>query len=152
MEDQTTTGKRLKNCRTLIVDDDPDVLAILKQALQAEGALTQCVSDGNTAVHIADNDPPDLLVLDMMLPKRSGFLVLERVKTLEPPPVVIMVTANEGKRHQAYAETLGVDAYMHKPLRLEKLILTAVELLEKHKGALPAESLNESEGDDGDDE
>jgi DNA-binding response OmpR family regulator len=66
----------------------------------------------------------------MMLPKRSGFLVLERVKTLDPPPVVIMVTANEGKRHQAYAETLGVDAYMHKPLRLEKLITTAAELLD----------------------
>ena len=134
MEDQTTTGKRLKGRRVLIVDDDPDVLAIIKQALQAEGALTQCVSDGNTAVHIADNDPPDLLVLDMMLPKRSGFLVLERVKTLDPPPVVIMVTANEGKRHQAYAETLGVDAYMHKPLRLEKLIVTAADLLDAAHG------------------
>ncbi|NKB16082.1 MAG: hypothetical protein HC774_02975 [Sphingomonadales bacterium] len=40
-----------------------------------------------------------------------------------------MVTANEGKRHEAYAKTLGVDAYMHKPLRLEKLIETAEELL-----------------------
>lgn len=135
--EETAATKRLKGCRTLIVDDDPDVLAILKQALQAEGALTQCVSDGNTAVHVADNDPPDLMVLDMMLPKRSGFLVLERVKTLDPPPVVIMVTANEGKRHQAYAETLGVDAYMHKPLRLEKLIITAADLIEAHGGIRP---------------
>lgn len=135
--EETAASKRLKGCRTLIVDDDPDVLAILRQALQAEGALTQCVSDGNTAVHVADNDPPDLMVLDMMLPKRSGFLVLERVKTLDPPPVVIMVTANEGKRHQAYAETLGVDAYMHKPLRLEKLIVTAVDLIEAHGGIRP---------------
>ena len=135
--EETAASKRLKGCRTLIVDDDPDVLAILRQALQAEGTLTQCVSDGNTAVHVADNDPPDLMVLDMMLPKRSGFLVLERVKTLDPPPVVIMVTANEGKRHQAYAETLGVDAYMHKPLRLEKLIVTAVDLIEAHGGIRP---------------
>lgn len=124
--------KRLKGVRVLIVDDDPDVLAVLKQAMQSEGALTQCCSDGNTAVRVAETDPPDLLLLDMMLPKRSGFLVLERVKTQQdPPPAVIMITANEGRRHQAYAETLGVDAYLHKPLRLEKLIATAQDLLEQ---------------------
>ena len=127
--------KRLQSVRVLIVDDDPDVLAILKQALQSEGALTQCCSDGNTAVHICDADPPDLMVLDMMLPKRSGFLVLERVKAKPNAPIVIMVTANEGKRHQAYAETLGVDAYLHKPLRLETLILTAKEMLDTRKQA-----------------
>ena len=85
------------------------------------------------AVHIADNDPPDLLVLDMMLPKRSGFLVLERVKTLDPPPVVIMVTANEGKRHQAYAESLGVDCYLQKPVPLGKLLETAVDLVRQRE-------------------
>lgn len=131
-----SVGKRLNNVRVLIVDDDRDVLGILKHAMQAEGALTQCCSDGNTAVHICETDPPDVLLLDMMLPKRSGFLVLERVKTHENPPVVIMITANEGKRHQAYAETLGVDGYMHKPLRLEKLIEMASQLLtERREGA-----------------
>lgn len=129
MEESET--RRLNQKRVLIVDDDPDVLAIIKQAMQSEGALTQCCSDGNTAVHICESDPPDLILLDMMLPKRSGFLVLERVKQSDNPPVVIMVTANEGKRHEAYAETLGVDAYMHKPIRLEKLILMAEELLRK---------------------
>lgn len=131
MDEELVGGRRLPGVRILIVDDDADVLATLKQALQAEGGLTQCVADGNTAVHICESDPPDLMILDMMLPKRSGFLVLERVKTMQNPPVVIMVTANEGKRHQAYAETLGVDAYMHKPLRFEKLITTAVDLLQQ---------------------
>lgn len=129
MSEEDVTNKRLYDRRVLIVDDDPDVLAVLRQSMQAEGALTQCCSDGNTAVHICETDPPDLVVLDMMLPKRSGFLVLERVKTRPNAPIVIMVTANEGKRHQAYAETLGVDAYMHKPLRLERLITTAEQLL-----------------------
>ncbi len=131
--DEEHTLKRLSGVKTLIVDDDADVLAILKQAMQAEGALTQCCSDGNTAVHVCEEDPPDLVLLDMMLPRRSGFLVLERVKQSDNPPVVIMVTANEGKRHQAYAETLGVDAYMHKPLRLENLIVTAKDLLEERQ-------------------
>jgi len=120
---------RLKERKILIVDDDPEVQASIDQALQAEGALTQLCGDGNTAVRICEADPPDLVVLDMMLPKRSGFLVLEKIKRLESAPFVVMVTANEGKRHQQYAETLGVDGYLLKPVRLERLITLAMELL-----------------------
>lgn len=128
MIDQTTE-MRLKDKKVLIVDDDAEVLESINQALQLEGALTQTCSDGNTAVRICETDPPELVVLDMMLPKRSGFLVLERIKRLASPPRVIMVTANEGKRHQQYAETLGVDGYLLKPVRLERLITLSAELL-----------------------
>ena len=121
------TEQRLKGRKVLIVDDDPEVLSAIDQALQAEGALTQTCKDGNSAVRICQSDPPELVVLDMMLPKRSGFLVLEKVKRLASPPLVFMVTANEGKRHQEYAENLGVDAYMLKPVRLERLITLAME-------------------------
>lgn len=120
---------RLKDKKILIVDDDPEVIESIDQALQAEGALTQRCSDGNTAVRICETDPPELVVLDMMLPKRSGFLVLERIKRMDAPPRVVMVTANEGKRHQQYAETLGVDGYLLKPVRLERLITLAMTLL-----------------------
>jgi DNA-binding response OmpR family regulator len=120
---------RLKEKKILIVDDDPEVLESINQALQVEGALTQTCTDGNTAVRICEVDPPELVVLDMMLPKRSGFLVLERIKKIAVPPRVIMVTANEGKRHQQYAENLGVDGYLLKPVRLERLITLAMELL-----------------------
>ncbi len=81
-------------------------------------------------MRICEADPPDLVILDMMLPKRSGFLVLDRIKKLEGAPVVIMVTANEGRRHQQYAETLGVDGYILKPVRLERLITLARDLLD----------------------
>jgi DNA-binding response OmpR family regulator len=120
---------RLKDHRVLIVDDDQEVLGVIDQALQAEGALTQTCGDGNSAVRICEEDPPELVVLDVMLPKRSGFLVLEKIKKLAHPPRVIMVTANEGKRHQQFAEALGVDGYLLKPLRLERLITLAAELL-----------------------
>ncbi len=119
---------RLEGKRILIVDDDPDVLAVIEQALKAEGAQTSCCSDGNSAVALTESDNPQLIVLDMMLPKRSGFLVLERVKAMENRPRVVMITANEGKRHQSYAEQLGVDAYLHKPVRLERLVQLAREL------------------------
>ena len=125
------TGElRLEARKVLIVDDDPEVRAAIDHALQAEGALTQYCGDGNSAVRICESEPPDLVILDMMLPKRSGFLVLDRIKKLENPPVVIMVTANEGRRHQQYAETLGVDGYILKPVRLERLITMARDLLD----------------------
>lgn len=125
------TEQRLLDRKVLIVDDDSEVLASIDQALQAEGALTQTCSDGNSAVRICEVDPPDLVVLDMMLPKRSGFLVLEKIKRVPRAPIVVMVTANEGKRHQQYAETLGVDGYLLKPVRLERLITLARDLLIK---------------------
>jgi len=120
---------RLKDKRVLIVDDDREVLASIDQAMQSEGALTATCHDGNSAVRISESDHPELVVLDMMLPKRSGFLVLERLKRMDKPPRVVMVTANEGKRHQEYAEYLGVDGYLIKPVRLERLITLSMGLL-----------------------
>lgn len=122
---------RLEDVRILIVDDDQDILESFDAALSAEGAETITVADGNAAVSAVVEAPPDIVVLDMMLPKRSGFLVLEKIKGYEDAPLVIMVTANEGKRHQTYAEHLGVDAYLQKPVPLEELIQTCVRLLEK---------------------
>lgn len=120
---------RLSGAKILIVDDDPEIRAAIDHALQAEGALTQVCGDGNTAVRVIEADPPDLVLLDMMLPKRSGFLVLEKIKRFENCPRVVMVTANEGRRHQVYAEALGVDGYLLKPVRLERLIAMAEELI-----------------------
>ena len=127
---EETSDMRLKDVKALIVDDDPEVLESMDQALKAEGALTSTCRDGNTAVRLCETDSPQLVVLDMMLPKRSGFLVLERIKRLEQPPPGIMVTANEGKRHQQYAEALGVDGYLLKPVRLERLITLAMQLID----------------------
>ena len=121
---------RLADYRVLIVDDDLDVLESMEAAFQAEGAMTQSVADGNSAVDVCHEDPPpDIVILDMMLPGRSGFLALEKIKGKEDSPIVIMVTANEGKRHQAYAESLGVDKYLLKPVPLTRLLDEALALL-----------------------
>jgi len=125
-----TTQARLEDVRVLIVDDDRDILESIEAAFLSEGALTLTASDGDEAVRLCNEDPPDLVVLDMMLPKRSGFLALEKIKGYEDAPIVIMVTANEGKRHQAYGESLGVDAYMIKPVPLGRLLDKAIELVE----------------------
>ncbi len=129
---------RLADVRVLIVDDERDILEAFDAAFQSEGAMTLTATDGDEAVRICNDDPPDIVILDMMLPKRSGFLVLEKIKGLEFSPIVIMVTANEGQRHQAYGESLGVDAYLQKPVPLSLLLDKAVELLDARDDALDA--------------
>jgi len=114
----------------MIVDDDEDILSSIELAMRAEGAATTKATDGNMAVSAWHTANPDAIVLDMMLPKRSGFLVLEKIMEHPDPPVVVMVTANQGKRHQAYAQNLGVHAYMTKPVPLQRLVDTVVRLLE----------------------
>lgn len=128
--DDDNAAGRLEDVRVLIVDDDRDVLQSFEAAFASEGAITMVAQDGNEAVMLCQQEQPDLVILDMMLPKRSGFLVLEKIKGNEESPLVIMVTANEGKRHMAYAQSLGVDAYVQKPVPLAKLIETAVQLIE----------------------
>ncbi len=119
----------LKNKVILIVDDDPDVVTAIKMALEDQGAKVFQAIDGAQAVEVCEKEQPDLVVLDMMLPKRSGFLVMEKIKARKPKgskPRVIMITGNLGSRHKTYAETLGVDDYINKPFRMDRL-LSAIE-------------------------
>ena len=132
--------RRLTDRRILIVDDDEDILSSIDLVMRAEGAETTTVTDGSAAVSMVNSTHPDLVVLDMMLPKRSGFLVLEKIMESEDPPLVVMVTANQGKRHMAYAKALGVHAYMIKPVSLQRLVDTVVSLIDEYEdGALEAD-------------
>jgi DNA-binding response OmpR family regulator len=118
----------------LIVDDDPDIANAIKEALSDFGTEIRITGNGNDAVNMIEKECPDLLVLDQMLPGRSGFLVLEKIRPMRKEtgkPPVIMITANPGARHKVYAETLGVDFYINKPFRMDKLINAADELLGK---------------------
>ncbi len=115
----------------LVVDDDPDVVTALKAAFDQAGASVITAADGNTAIEKATTEKPDLVILDAMLPGRSGFLVLEKLKRScgDACPSIIMITGNQGKRHEAWAKSLGVDAYINKPFRMERLMQSAQQLL-----------------------
>ncbi len=132
------SSPRLQNKSILIVDDDEDILSSIELAMRAEGAITAKASDGSAAVLACQTSPPDAVVLDMMLPKASGFVVMEKIREMAEPPVVVMVTANQGKRHQQYAQDLGVHAYLNKPVSLQRLVETLVNLLEQRQAAAEA--------------
>jgi DNA-binding response OmpR family regulator len=115
--------------RILLVDDDHEIVESMRLALSAKGHQVLVARDGNQGLVLCEKEDPDLVILDMMMPKRSGFLVLEKLRRTRPVPLkVIMITANEGSRHKAYAEMLGVDDYIRKPFAMDRL-MDAVERL-----------------------
>lgn len=125
-------AKRFEGKSILVVDDDEDILSAIEVSFSSAGAKTSKAMDGNAAIDAALREQPDLIVLDMMLPKRSGFLVLERLKKGKPrgsKPYVIMITGNEGKRHQQYALAIGADDYLYKPFPMGRLLDSAERLL-----------------------
>jgi len=116
--------------RVLLVDDDSEIIESMRTVLESKGYEILVARDGNQGLLMAERENPDLVVLDMMMPKRSGFLVLERLRRSHPVPMrVIMITANEGSRHKAYAEMLGVDDYIRKPFAMDRLLASVQRLL-----------------------
>lgn len=109
--------------KILLVDDDAEIIESLRLALEAHNYTVLIARDGNQGLALTERESPDLVILDMMMPKRSGFLVLEKLRRSDDDsPPVIMVTANEGSRHKAYAEMLGVDDYIRKPFPMDRLL------------------------------
>jgi DNA-binding response OmpR family regulator len=106
----------------LVVDDDFDVSSAIRTVLDSKGYRVFTAPDGHAGLVAAQREQPDLLIVDMMMPKKSGFLVIEQIKRAKSPMKIIMITANEGSRHRAYAELLGVDGYIRKPFAMEKLL------------------------------
>jgi DNA-binding response OmpR family regulator len=106
----------------LIVDDDRELVDGLRTVLERQGFRVLQAHDGHQAKQQIYNQRPDLVVLDMMMPRMGGYPVLEHFKGKADAPPIIMITANEGSRHKAYAEYLGVIAYIRKPFPMEKLL------------------------------
>jgi DNA-binding response OmpR family regulator len=124
-QSSTPPGKRI-----LLVDDDYEIIESMRAVLESRGYEILVARDGNQGLAMAEREDPDLVILDMMMPKRSGFLVLEKLRRTRPVPLrVIMITANEGSRHKAYAEMLGVDDYIRKPFAMDRLLDSVGRLL-----------------------
>ena len=106
----------------LIIDDDREIASMLHGVLTGNGYRVFLAPNGIEGQRQIETLKPDLVITDMMMPRMGGFPVLEFLKTLANPPAVIMITANEGGRHKAYAEMLGVADYLRKPFPMEVLL------------------------------
>jgi DNA-binding response OmpR family regulator len=110
----------------LVVDDDFELSDALRTMLERHGYRVIQARDGQQGKQAVYQQHPDLVILDMMMPRMGGYPVLEHFRDKGDAPPIIMITANEGSRHKAYAEYLGVVDYIRKPFAMERL-LEAVE-------------------------
>ncbi|MHA7819080.1 MAG: response regulator transcription factor [Erythrobacter sp.] len=103
-----------------LVDDDRNILTTVSIALQAEGFVTRLYSDGETALKALIDNPPDLAVFDIKMPKMDGMELLRRVRAHSPLPVIFLTSKDDEADEEAGLE-LGADDYIAKPFSLRLL-------------------------------
>jgi DNA-binding response OmpR family regulator len=106
----------------LIVDDDFELSDGIRAVLENLGHKVIQARDGQQGKQLVYQHRPNLVILDMMMPRMGGYPVLEHFRDKPDAPPIIMITANEGSRHKAYAEYLGVVDYIRKPFAMERLL------------------------------
>ena len=119
--------------KIVLIEDDREIRTTLTSVLAAAGYDVSAAQNGIEGQKLIKSTDPDLIITDMMMPQLGGFPVLEFLKNLDNPPPVIMITANEGGRHKAYAEMLGVANYLRKPFAMDVMLDAVEEALKEGK-------------------
>jgi DNA-binding response OmpR family regulator len=121
----------------LVIDDDATVVDVVTRYLLRDGYDVDTVGDGRDAVARAASNPPDLVVLDLMLPGLDGFEVFRRLRTIAPFPV-IMLTARSREEDRIAGLELGADDYLTKPFSPRELTARVGAVLRRARGELPS--------------
>jgi len=119
--------------KILIVDDDPPIVKLLKFALEDAGYETSVAVDGDEAERKVKEDRPDLVLLDIMLPTKDGYSVLEDLRGSSDFKIlpIVIISAKVQEVDISYGLELGANDYFTKPLELDKLVKRVEELLKK---------------------
>lgn len=128
--------------RVLVVDDDADMAAFLARILAKEGLAVDTVLDGDAALVQVLSTPPDLILLDVMLPGTSGFEICERIKGDEASALIpiVLVTALEDQESRVRGIEAGADDFLSKPVKVEELIARVKTLRRLHETRRELES------------
>ena len=124
--------------RVLIVDDEPDVLLLLRIELEAEGYETLLAADGETALRRIAEERPDIVLLDVMMPVVDGWGVLKRLAQVGSPTRVIVLSAKASEGDVAHALDLGAHEYVTKPFEPAALLVTVAHVLQSSPADLEA--------------
>ncbi|GII63455.1 DNA-binding response regulator [Sphaerisporangium krabiense] len=123
--------------RILVVDDDPTVAEVVVKYLERDGHAVESVGDGAEALRRALANPPDLLVLDLMLPGMDGLQVCKKLRERWPVPVIMLTALGEEIDRVVGLET-GADDYVTKPFSPRELALRVQSVLRRARGTLVA--------------
>ena len=110
-----------KNTTLVVADDDPQLLRLMARNLQLEGFDVLAASDGQQALELIENNAPDIVLLDVMMPRMDGFTVCSRVREFSAVPIII-VTARGQDQDKVRGLDLGADDYLTKPFSVEELL------------------------------
>ena len=124
--------------RVLIIEDDPNVAEVVTRYLEREGYVVEAADDGLEGLQRALSDPPDLVVLDLMLPALSGLEVCRQLRAKAPIPVIMLTARGEEVDRIAGLE-LGADDYVAKPFSPRELTARVKAVLRRAAGGLAAE-------------
>lgn len=117
--------------RVLLIEDEPNIIEAIRFILSRDGWRVDTHSDGETALDMVRQKSPDLVILDVMLPNRSGYDILNDLRTQEETRTlpVLMLTARGQKKDRELAEKLGVNRFMTKPFSNGEILATVRELV-----------------------
>ncbi len=110
------------NARILVVDDEAHIVEFVRGYLERDGYVVLTAADGDAALQLATDEQPDLLILDIMLPRRSGFDVLRALRSAGSSVPVIMLTARDDVIDRVAGLELGADDYVVKPFEPRELV------------------------------
>lgn len=112
----------MKNLKILLVDDEIEFVTTLAERLQLRGALAQYKTDGEEALHLIEADPPQIVILDVMMPGIGGLEVLKQIKAQHVHIPVIIMTGRGSTKEGIEGMRLGAFDYLIKPISIEELI------------------------------
>jgi DNA-binding response OmpR family regulator len=131
--------------RILVIDDDTDIRRLLTVILEQEGHNVASAADGDKALELINKESPDLCVLDVMMPKKDGFMVLKELRSSgqRETTKVLLLTARTAEADWLRGYKLGADQYLTKPFENDVLIKTVDELLNMSRDQLRARRQSE---------
>ena len=118
--------------RVLVVDDEPQILRALRATLRGHGYDVHTVGDGEEALDEIATHPPDIVILDLVMPGKSGFEVVREVRQWSSLPIIVL-SARGGERDKVTALDLGADDYLTKPFGADEL-LARLRVALRHRG------------------
>ena len=119
--------------RVLVVDDDPKILSLLRRGLSYAGYVVDLAADGEEGLAVAHDRPPDVVVLDVMLPGLDGLEICRRLRMGEPTLPVLMLTAKDRVPDRVAGLNAGADDYLVKPFAFEEFLARLRALMRRAK-------------------
>ena len=131
-------AEHISKTRALVVEDDPNIVDLIRSNLAVRGFDTVVSADGSRALQLLDTEAPDIVLLDLMLPEIDGFELCRQIRE-RSGVAIIVVSARGGERDKVTALNMGADDYMTKPFSIEEMLARITATLRRTRPSAPSD-------------